>query len=75
MLSDVNEAWHGEIAEQAPSVYAAVDAAGIVHGKVDEVVPHHDGHQVAGVDARLSHPRRCTDSGSGSTSPSWQPRS
>ena len=31
-LSDVDQAWHGEIAEQAPSVYAAIDAAGIVHG-------------------------------------------
>lgn len=31
-LSDVDEAWHGEIAEQAPSVYAAIDNAGIVHG-------------------------------------------
>ena len=32
-LSDVDEAWHGEIAEQSPSVYAAIDNAGIVHGK------------------------------------------
>ena len=32
-LSDVDEAWHGEIAEREPSVYAAIDAAGIVHGK------------------------------------------
>ena len=31
-LSDVDEAWHGEIAEQAPAVYAAIDASGIVHG-------------------------------------------
>ena len=31
-LSDVDEAWHGEIAEREPSVYAAIDAAGIVHG-------------------------------------------
>lgn len=32
-LSDVDEAWLGEIAEQAPSVYAAIENAGIVHGK------------------------------------------
>lgn len=32
-LSDVDEAWHGEIAEQAPPVYAAIDNAGIIHGK------------------------------------------
>ncbi len=31
-LSDVDEAWHGEIADREPSVYAAIDAAGIVHG-------------------------------------------
>ena len=31
-LSDVDEAWHGEIAEREPRVYAAIDAAGIVHG-------------------------------------------
>ena len=32
-LSDVDVAWHGEIAEREPRVYAAIDAAGIVHGK------------------------------------------
>ena len=32
-LSDVDLAWHGEIAEREPRVYAAIDAAGIVHGK------------------------------------------
>jgi len=32
-LSDVDEAWHGEIADREPSVYAAIDAAGITHGK------------------------------------------
>ena len=31
-LSDVDEAWHGEIAEREPKVYAAINAAGIVHG-------------------------------------------
>ena len=32
-LDDVDVAWHGEIAEQNPSVYAVIDAAGIAHGK------------------------------------------
>ena len=31
-LSDIDEAWHGEIAEQNPAVYAAIDAAGVAHG-------------------------------------------
>ena len=33
-LSDVNEAWHGEIAEQAPEVYAALDNAGTSRGEI-----------------------------------------
>ena len=32
-LDDVDAAWHGEIAEQNPAVYAVIDAAGIAHGK------------------------------------------
>jgi len=32
-LSDVDEAWHGEVADREPSLYAAIDAAGVVHGK------------------------------------------
>ena len=31
--SDVDLAWPGEIAEREPCVYAAIEAAGIVHGK------------------------------------------
>ena len=31
-LSDVDLAWHGEIAEKAPAVYAIIDAAGMAHG-------------------------------------------
>ncbi len=31
-LSDVDLAWHGEIAEQNPAVYAAIAAAGETHG-------------------------------------------
>ena len=32
-LSDVDVAWHGEIAEREPKVYEAIKSAGIVHGK------------------------------------------
>lgn len=31
-LDDVDEAWHGEIADQEPRVYAAIDAAGTIRG-------------------------------------------
>ena len=31
-LSDVDLAWHGEIAEKSPAVYAIIDAAGMAHG-------------------------------------------
>ena len=31
-LEDVDEAWHGEIAEQNPAVYSIIDAAGLAHG-------------------------------------------
>ena len=31
-LSDIDLAWHGEIADREPKVYAAIDNAGIVHG-------------------------------------------
>ena len=32
-LSDVDEAWHGEIADREPTLYAIIDAAGLSHGK------------------------------------------
>ena len=32
-LSDVDEAWHGEIADREPALYAIIDAAGFAHGK------------------------------------------
>ena len=32
-LSDVDLAWHGEIAEQHPALYGILDAAGVAHGK------------------------------------------
>ena len=32
-LSDVDEAWHGEIADRDPTLYAIIDAAGHSHGK------------------------------------------
>ena len=31
-LDDVDLAWHGEIAEQNPAVYAVIDASGVAHG-------------------------------------------
>ena len=31
-LSDVDEAWHGEIADRQPALYSIIDAAGIAHG-------------------------------------------
>ena len=32
-MSDVDEAWHGEIADKEPTLYAIIDAAGLSHGK------------------------------------------
>ena len=32
-LSDVDQAWHGEIADRAPALYAIIDAAGVAHGQ------------------------------------------
>ncbi len=32
-LSDVDEAWHGEIADRDPVLYSIIDAAGQAHGK------------------------------------------
>ena len=32
-LSDVDEAWHGEIADRDPALYAIIDASGMTHGK------------------------------------------
>ena len=32
-LSDVDLAWHGEIAEREPALYSIIDAAGLAHGK------------------------------------------
>ena len=32
-LSDVDEAWHGEIADREPALYAIIDAVGQSHGK------------------------------------------
>ena len=32
-LSDVDEAWHGEIADRQPALYTIIDAAGLAHGK------------------------------------------
>ena len=32
-LNDVDEAWHGEIADRDPKLYAIIDASGLAHGK------------------------------------------
>ena len=32
-LSDIDEAWHGEIADKDPTLYAIIDAAGLSHSK------------------------------------------
>ena len=32
-LDDVDEAWHGEIAERDPALYSVIGAAGLAHGK------------------------------------------
>lgn len=32
-LNDVDQAWHGEIAEAQPALYAIIDATGLAHGK------------------------------------------
>ena len=32
-LDDVDEAWHGEVADREPTIYAIIDAAGYAHGK------------------------------------------
>ena len=32
-LDDVDEAWHGEIADKQPSLYSIIDASGLAHGK------------------------------------------
>ncbi len=31
-LSDVDDAWHGEVAERHPAMYRVIDAAGLTHG-------------------------------------------
>ena len=32
-LDDVDQAWHGEIADRSPALYAVIEAAGLAHGK------------------------------------------
>ena len=32
-LEDVDEAWHGEIADRDPALYSVIEAAGVAHGK------------------------------------------
>ncbi len=42
-LSDVDEAWHGEIAEANEAVYEVIRAAGVTHGKGMKSYLMHDG--------------------------------
>ena len=50
-LSDVDLAWHGEIADRGPKVYAAIDNAGDRPRPRHEELPHHDGRTAAGAAA------------------------
>ena len=45
-LSDVDEAWHGEIADREPALYAIIDAAGLAHGKGMKSLLDYDGGSV-----------------------------
>ena len=53
-LSDVDLAWHGEIAEQSTAVYSIIDAAGLSHGAGMKVVPDYDGGAPARNEAHLA---------------------
>ena len=43
-LSDLDNAWHGELAEREPALYHAISAAGFSPQQVHESLPHHDEH-------------------------------
>ena len=47
-LTDVDEAWHNEIAETDPALYKVIDASQHSHGSGDEVVSDHDGGAAVG---------------------------
>ncbi len=32
-LSDVDEEWHGEVADRQPALYSIIDTAGMAHGQ------------------------------------------
>lgn len=51
-LDDVDEAWHGEIAEHDPGLYAIIGAAGLAHGKSMKSSSYHDGRSATGNAAR-----------------------
>ena len=55
-LSDVDAAWHGEVAEQEPALYSIIDAAGQAHGASMRsylTIPDHDGGAAVGDAAAL----------------------
>ena len=54
-LSDVDQAEHGELAEQAPSLHTVIQAAREAHGKGMQSYPHHDVHPPVGDG---THPER-----------------
>ena len=47
-LEDVDEAWHGEVAEQNPAVYSIIGAAREAHGKGMQSYLMYDGRPAAG---------------------------
>ena len=58
-LSDVDLAWHGEIADREPRVYAAIEAAGVVHRKsMRSYLTDHRTHRTA-LAAVWSSMRKC----------------
>ena len=50
-LDDVDLAWHGEIADQHPALYAIIGAAQEAHGKGMQSLFDHDGGAAAGDEA------------------------
>ena len=52
-LDDIDLAWHGEIADREPALYAVIEAAGFAHGKGMKSYRGHDGGSPAGDEACL----------------------
>ena len=56
-LNDVDLAWHGEIAESEPALYAIIDAAGLGARQGDEELSDNDGGAAAGDEADTQRQR------------------